>query len=400
VAEIWTIGQVHIEQPMESGGAPVVVEGSRVHVENHAVKNQNPSDQVIHIFGEPGRPAHLKDEQQQLYIEGQTIHFDRAANLAWVDGAGLLQLPVPATLDGKPLEVPQMLDIWWKNEMDFDGLLATFDGDVRAKMDASSMQCRTMQVELSDRISFTGTVDPSVKPQVQSVTCRFGVEFENVRTENGQLLEIQKANVDEFHLNNLTQETEAQGPGWMQMWRRGKGTRAGLSETSTVEANHATNERAAEWEYTRVDFADHMQGHIGRRRTSFRDRVEVVYGSVLRPVDTIDPNHLSKDSGSMRCDSLHIDQTSPNEEGKTFVQLWAEGNTRMEGRGFNARADEITYDETKGLFVLRSFGRYKANLWREHATDGQNQTEAQRMEFYPATNQVKVVQSRGGIRGN
>lgn len=395
VAEIWTAGQVRVVQPADNNGQPIVVTGDRLHVQNNSE-----TDQLVHVFGEPGRPAHLRDEQQRLHIEGQTIHLDRGANLAWVEGAGLLQLPVPATLDGQPLAEPQLLDIWWKEQMDFDGLLATFEGDVRAKLDGGKMLCRTMQVELSRKVSFTGRDDQAVKPEVQSVTCRDGVEFENVRYLDGQLLEIQRAKVYEFRLDHATQETEAQGPGWMQMWRRGNGKRAGLAVTESVQANRVAKDPVAEWEFTRVDFAGNMTGHMGRRRTTFKDRVEVLYGPVQRPVDVINRHDLPKDGGWMKCNTLQVVQTSPNEEGKTFVQLLGAGNTNLEGRGYWARADQISYDETKGLFVLRSLGQREATIWQEKTPGAaRSHTAGQRIEFAPSKDHIKVIRSSGGEGG-
>lgn len=392
VAEIWTAGHVRVIQPSDHGGLPIVVTGDRLHV-----RNNSETDQVVHVFGEPGRPAHLRDEEQQLHLEGQAIGLDRAANLSWVEGAGLLQLPVPKTLDGQDLPEPQILDVWWKEWMDFDGLLATFEGDVKAKLEGGTMQCRTMQVELSRLVSFGEPNEGEADAEVKTITCRDGVEFENHRYQEGQLLSIQKAKVWEFRIDNVTQDAQAQGPGWMQMWRRGNGKRAGLAVTESVQANRISREPPAEWEYTRVDFAGDMKGNLGRKRSTFHDRVEVLYGPVERPVDVINRHELPKDGGWMRCDSLEVAQTAASRDGKGFVQLLGKGNTRLEGRGYAARADEISYDETKGLFVLRSLGNYQATIWRERAPgDQQLRQDAQRMEFNPATGDLRITKSTGG----
>ena len=99
----------------------------------------------------------------------------------------------------------------------------------------------------------------------------------------------------------------------------------------------------------------------------------------------------------MKCDTLQVVQTTPNEEGKTFVQLLGAGNTNLEGRGFYATADQISYDETKGHFVLRSLGNRDADIWQEKFSGApRNHTAGQRIEFTPAKDHIKVIRSSGG----
>lgn len=87
----------------------------------------------------------------------------------------------------------------------------------------------------------------------------------------------------------------------------------------------------------------------------------------------------------MKCDTLEVNQT-PNEK----VQLLGLGNTWLEGRGFSGRADEVSFDEAKGLYVLRSFNRH-ATIWREKGPGVHEPQHAQRLEFIPALNMVKVT---------
>ena len=395
LAEIWAAGKVRVVQPSDAGGLPIVVTGDRLHLTNNSE-----ADQVVHVYGEPGRPAQVRDEQQRLHMEGQAIGLDRAANLAWVDGAGLLRLPVPKTLDGQDLPEPQMLDVWWKEWMDFDGLLASFEGDVRAKLEGGTMLCRTMQVELTQPVSFGAANADEARPEVKTVLCRDGVELENHHLEDKKLVEIQKAKVWEFHLDNVTGDADAKGPGWMQMWRRGNGKRAGLAVTEEVRANEVSREPAPQWEYTRVDFAGDMQGNVGRKITSFHDRVKVLYGPVERPVDVISRHELPKEGGFMECDTLEFLQVASPVAKKSFVQLRGVGDTRLEGRGYSGRAQQISYDETKGQIVLRSFGSYQATIWRDQVGDKQPQSvDAQQMQFIPAINRLTIVNSTGGEGG-
>ncbi len=387
VSQIWINGHVTVEQPATDGGPPTLVTGERMHVEA-----QSETEQIVHVYGDESRPAHIRNEAQKLHIEGHTIHLDRAENLAWVEGRGLLQMPVNQTLDGRELKNSQLLDVWWQDRMDFDGLMATFEGDVRAKLDEGTMRCESMQVALTRRVSFTEEQPKQKAVEIHSVTCREGVEFRNLRNnDDGLLMEIQQAKVFEFHLDNTTQTTTAQGPGWMQMWRREAKKRKGLAVTESVQANRVSTEVPTEWEYFRVDFAGKMTGQTERRRTTFQDRISVVYGPVQKPTDSFDRHHLPADGGWMGCETLQVAQTVIEE--KPCVQLLGAGNTRILGRGFEGRADQINYDESKGKFVLRSLGERKATIWR-----GKNGGEqhAQQMEFVPASNQVFVTHATSG----
>ena len=70
------------------------------------------------------------------------------------------------------------------------------------------------------------------------------------------------------------------------------------------------------------------------------------------------------------------------------------GNAELEGRTFHARADTISFDESKGLYVLRSLGNSKATIWRQKQVGGEySRADAQRMEFVPSRNQLKLDQA-------
>ena len=99
----------------------------------------------------------------------------------------------------------------------------------------------------------------------------------------------------------------------------------------------------------------------------------------------------------MRCDTLQVVQTAANGDGKSFVQLLGAGDARLEGRGFSGRADQVSYDETKEKYVLRSLGHRKATIWREKSPGDQQQAvDAQQIEFIPSANHVKITQATGG----
>ena len=97
--------------------------------------------------------------------------------------------------------------------------------------------------------------------------------------------------------------------------------------------------------------------------------------------------------------SLQILQRKEPNGQKPFVELEAKGNAKLEGRTFNARADEITFDESKELYTLRATGNRQATIWRQSTLNGEpSEASAKIWRFIPSTNFLKADQSTG-IRG-
>jgi lipopolysaccharide export system protein LptA len=386
LAEIWADTRVTLRQTQPDGQPSRTITGGQVHLQNRGGK-----DQVVHITG---KPAQLRD--QGYALEGQSLHLDRAENRVWVDGAGALKLPLKSDLEGKPLAEPQPLDVTWKERMSFDGTVAAFTGQTKAIMGDRQMSCQQLWVTLSDRVSFTERERDAGAVQIASVRCRDNVEFQNFSKEEKQIVEIQKAKVWELNVDRVTGKMEAQGPGWMQMWRRGQGPRAGLVATQSARANSPVEVDPAEWEFTRVKFNGRMDGNLQRRHATFHDRVEIVHGLVNGPSDVISRDTIPKGGGWMRCDELQVAQQAAPDARRGFIQLVGRGNADLEGRGFFAKADEIAYDESKGSYTLRAYGRNKARLTYEKVI-GQalSPTPFQRGVFFPETNSLNIEKITG-----
>jgi hypothetical protein len=390
VAEVWTSGHAKVRRPRKDGEEPLRLTGDRLHLINQAKDAE-----LLHVYGSP---AHIYD--RGLHIEGQAVHLDRAKNLVWVDGEGLLELPVNKSLEGEPLAEPQMLDIWWKERMRFDGHTAHFYEEVRTILEDNRMSCQEMQVELTEAISFADDSDKDRlkedKVDVHRIHCVDGVRFDSYEYEENKLVGIRRAEFWEFSLDQQTGKMEASGPGLILSWARGSGRRAGLSPNRTVKANTGGKSKSSKWEYTRIDFAGKTLGNIKGQHTTFHDRVEIVYGPVDKPLEVIDVEHLPKNGGWMRSNRLHVTQSEKTETTPAYNVVVASGNAELEGRSFHARADSITYDESKELYVLRSIGSRKATIWRQTTLGGKrNRADAQRMDFIPSRNILKFDRTTG-----
>jgi hypothetical protein len=393
VAEVWTSGHVKVRRQRKEGEEPLRLKGDRLHLINQAENAE-----LLHVYGSP---AHIYDKG--LHIEGEEIHLDRAKNLIWVEGKGLLELPVDKTLEGEPLPEPQMLDIWWKERMEFDGKTAKFYEDVRTILEDNRMSCQEMQIELTEAVSFSeepkGKRNKQGKPDnvdVHRIHCQDGVRFDSYEYEEDKLVGIRRAEFWKFSLDQLTGNMEANGPGWILSWARGSGRRAALAPNRTVKANTGGKSKSSKWEYTRIDFAGKTLGNIKGKHTTFHDRVEIVYGPVDKPLEIIDAEHLPKNGGWMRSNRLHVIQSEKTETAPAYNVVVASGNAELEGRTFHARADSITYDESKELYVLRSIGSRKATIWRQTTLGGKlSRADAQRMDFIPSRNILKFDRTTG-----
>lgn len=402
VAEVWTEGNVEVTQKHGEDDEPLKVIGDWMHVEN-PTRNQN--DQVLHVRG---APAHVRD--RGMHIEGRNVHMDRSSNKAWVEGAGLLQLPVDRTLEGQKLDDKQLLDVWWNEQMTFDGLAAVFHGDVRCVLKDSRILCQSMQVNLTAPIRFSET--RNARPEVKSVDCRDGVTFEGKEYVDSKITEFREGEVAQFTYDRITGHTTAHGPGWMRFWRRGNARRAivgpGLGG-GTSPAPRPTQPDPNAWDFTRVDFAGASDGNVNERHTTFKDHVEIVHGRVATPRDVIEPDNLPKDGGWMRCDQLRLQQhiltaksTEKSSDDKKprstqgHVEMLGSGNAEVEGRTFHGMADTISYDQSKDLYILRSLGTHKSTVSRQRTVGGDEDSLASStIEIVPSRNIFKAVGASG-----
>ena len=389
--EVETQGHVKVVQKRPGGEAPMTAEGDRLRLQNRGELRE-----VVHLFGQP---AHLR--AGGLHVEGREVHLDREANRVWVKGNGLLQLPVPpgTALEslGQATNDPD-LDVAWRESMEFDGRTAKFIGKVRAELGRSRMRCEQMDVQLSSRLSFA---DPAPdEPELSSIHCREDVTFENSEYEGNKLIRVQRGRVAEFTVERMKGTSFAQGPGQMQVWQRGKGNQSGQAPRDAIQANRPLSTVTSDWDYTRVDFKGRMTGKIEPQRSTFHDSVLIVHGPVDLPNETIDPDHLTPLAGSMRCQKLEFSHQSKGPDNpKDFQQLVGWGNAQIEGRGFYANADEISFDGSKGLYILRAHGNQSAMIAQDTEQGPRREASGRRIEFIPATKTVKVDWASGATGG-
>lgn len=390
LSEVITEGHVHVTRQNPAGQPPLDLKGDTLHLWQFSEFNQ-----VLDVKGTPGAPAHIQDRGMQ--IEGPDIHFDRGQNLASVMGSGVLRLPMKKDIQGKLLDTPQMLDVFWREKMEFDGQVAKFFEKVKAQLTDSEIRCEEMQVTFERRISFAEDARASETTEVKHVLCRDNVKLKNYEYKNNQVAEVRMAEAATFAIDRATGRMTSQGPGKLFFWRRGNGKAIGVEPKAKVVQNRGLAAEPSEWEYTQVNFRGKMDGNTNERITTFYDRVSVLYGPVANSTETIDEDHLPKDGGWMRCDRMQLTQHPVTKAQQAYVEMEAAGNTELEGRSFYAMAPYASYDESKGLYILKGHGKQNARIWREAQPGAARSAhEAQRMEFIPSQYKLHIDNSAGG----
>lgn len=377
VSSIEAVGRFRLHQKHKTGEEPTDVTGDRM-----LLVNNGPLQQVVHLFGSP---AHVRD--RGLHIEGHEVNFDRKANRVWVPGRGLLRLPMDGQLPVEWLANPKSkagLDVWWDESMEFNGLSAAFVGRVRAELGRTRMsKCGQMVVELVSHQSFSDS-DASQKPELRSIHCRENVEFDSSAYQETQMVKVFRGKVSEFTIDRIKDVTSAQGPGKMELWQRGKNERNdGLGPRNVIQVNRPITVLASDWNYTRVEFKGRMEGKIDLQRSRFEDSVRIIHGPVKLPNEKIDSDNLPVGASSMRCENGELmNHPKSTRNVNPYQQLVGTGNVEIEGHGFYANADEVSFDGSKNLYTLRAHGNHNATISHESS---KNQGAGRSIRFILST---------------
>jgi hypothetical protein len=370
-----------------------------------------------------GRPARF--EGRGLGLTGSNIRLDRGQNRLWIEGAGQMDLPMAADLEGRPLAVPGVLTVDWQGSMNFDGGKASFRDHVVAAAPRLQSQTETMQfrlqtarmdVKLQRPIHFS---DPKTEgqPQVEIVQCFGGTAMDN-RTFDArrQLIAFEQLQVADLGISPPPSgQLTAGGPGWINIVRLGsnnplggnEGAAAGLSgrEGATAGLSSRANNTAGQagsgtlptdqLHCLHIKFQGPVTGNLMRRQLTFHDQVKTSYAPVNSwdaMLTTDDPDQLGPDGATVRCDQLTVTQMLLPVDGRSAVELEALGNARAENTKFVARGNRITYAEAKDLLILEG---NPAELWRQLQSGAPAaKTAFKTIWYWPKTNRLSI----GGLQ--
>lgn len=398
VGGVVTTGDVTITQPKTDGSQPLRMEGNRIEVRNRDLTNQN---LLVHVFGTPARIA-----DAEMSLAGNLLNLDRASNRAWVTGPGVMMQPVDRTLDGKALEKPELLKVWWKEKMEFDGRTAHFYDRVRTELGTSSVLCQEMKVTLSRRVDFeqnpqsVRNAGDHEKTDIDRLECLYGVQVDSEAYENGELMEIRQGEFGELVYERSRDKSTIVGPGRLYLWRQAKeGSHIdGLPAQNEAIANQPLRTQGKGWEFYQIDFNGDIDGQLDQQITYFDQGVQIVYGLVKHTGQKVDPHNLPDPGGWIRSEKLEVARHEKTDTEEAWIELKASGNVKLEGydkERFRASADTVTFDESKQMYRFRTESDRNTRIWRQKTPGGRfdSAAVAKVMQFVPSKHDLKSDQT-------
>ncbi|MEM7811995.1 MAG: hypothetical protein AAF532_11000 [Planctomycetota bacterium] len=428
--EIRAVGNVRVRQDHVDGREPLDVSGDELRLVGEGGERQ-----TVHVVG---APAHLREGMSsgQVHVQADRVHLDRSADRIWVDGPGLLELPIDPATTGPGIRHDGRLDVWWEESMEFDGRIATFRERVRTVFGDNRLACPSMRVVLDRAIDFGAPPDDAGdpangRPQLAGVICEGGVvidgfmtdpEGDAAATSDAGQSGVYHAEFASLVYKHATGETLGEGPGHLDLWQRGDADRAGLAAGAVVVANAPADRADVGWNEARVDFVGQLRGFVQKQEATFDRRVTVITGPVEGPGGRLDPDDLPIEAAWMQCQELTLSRHESRAEpaarraepivptgmsdalsagGSAHLELRAEGNVEIEGRMqgartaselFFARGDLVTFDQSKGLYTLRGVEDREASIARD---DSGGEVHARTIWFVPATRKVVLDQISG-----
>lgn len=400
--------QILETQTAELGAIPFRLTGDAVHVTG--------ADSLETRAILTGQPATISGRGASL--RGTAVHFDRAANRAWVPGPGELTLPtdgVAASLQSnrsgaarsavgfreEPKASPPAL-VTWREAMTFDGQTVQLRGEVIARTEAQRVAAPALDVHLTQRIDFARRPAREAL-DVQFVKFLGQVSFENRTLAEGAVTAIDQMEVRDLVIDNQSGELQAAGPGWLKTVRRAGASGAGAGSFvppafagrgAPAPATASDGAKDTRLTYLRVTFQQRVTGNVHERHVELHEQVRAVYGKVDRWDATINPDLVDQPDAEvvlLNSDMLQVAQAGEQPTGEAAVELQALGNALVEGHAFTARGHRISYTQAKDLLVLEGDGRSDAELFRQASDSGQSgRAAARKMLYWPKTGRLDV----------
>lgn len=393
--------------PPASTNGPLVIKGRTL-----LAQNQGGIRQILTVKGEIGGEGDTQEyasiSMGQATIRGGHITLVRHENRADVLGPGGLSVQLPNSMNGKSNSGKATLDIVWQEGMSFDGLAARFWGKVTAALpgeqqSVTRLLCEDLTATINQRISFAEPDRATPDLTISEVEARHNVVLESFEFQQNALTAVRKSRLSNFKVNMNSGDFKGDGPGELQSWSLGDAVR--FSPVEGPQANQPAKPSETKWRYSNVRFAGMIDGNINRNDATLHQRVEVLTAPVEMAQARFTREQLSEKTPEaanavwMKCDQMRIIQKpGPSQSDKSY-EVFAIGNTELEGHVFRAVADELTFDERYGLFTLRGLGK-DAHLYHQ-AQPGQavSPTAARQIRFVPVKREI-VIDGSSGISGS
>lgn len=386
-----SIDEIQTSQP---GQAPLKLRGEAVEL-----RGGTTPDAIVHVVGQPA-----KISARGLSLQGDAIHLHRGENRVWIDGPGDATFPLPQKIPppGRPVAPPEFMRVTWQRKMNFDGQTIHLEEDVQARTSMQLVLCGQLDASITERIDFA---QPQVNGKVSLAEMKLdgGVFLEN-RTldELGQQTSFDTLETPNLYINQLTGAMKAFGKGKLLTIRKGEIKVPGAALPAAAAGPNAE----APLTHLLVSFQRGMAGDLNKRTVQFEQNVETVYTRVadwrdrltIEMIDQRGLPALGQQGILMTSDTMQVAQVLPPAGDEPSYELISEGNTRVDGREFTARAHRITYTSAKDMLVVKGDGRADAELWYTQKGSASHAYQAAReFRYWPKTGAIEIQDGARGV---
>ncbi len=406
------IPQSAIHNPQSREAQRLVIKASELRIE----KADTPAAE-IEIIGSPATSRHSAVDAQ-VSMRGMTIRtaamkLKRDTSRVSIDSPGELEILVDRDLQGQPLAQPQPMKITWQKSMELNRDRITFLHDVVVQGSGGVLRTEQLGVRLSAPVRFDGAAGHR-QPELVAIDCTDGVKAEFMQQDAGGTTSEQRMEMVSLMINQQTGEVQGSGPGWVEGWNLGVGSRGARIK---IPSNSRLPTRVSQpLRYLQVKFQQGMRGNLHGRYVEVFGDVKAIYG----PVDSWQQRLVrsrhdgpSKDTIWISSDTLRVGEDpmarvrrrelgGARRELKGSnsrlgpMQLRAEGRVVIEGRDpqrgeFTARGHRASYDQQKSMFVLEGDGRRPATLsHQQYPGSPPSENSARKITYWQSTGEVKI----------
>ncbi|MEZ6141296.1 MAG: hypothetical protein R3B84_12065 [Zavarzinella sp.] len=330
----------------------------------------------------------------KLTMFGKDIIIDQRINECHIAGPGQMSMLTSSDMEGKKLEDPKLLHVWWSEQMDFYGSEQRVDyhGKVKALQEDTRLWCVWMQV-LLDRPVYLREVSekkPGEKkenPKIESVVCTHVpknpepghqpepadlvtiIQAQPLEGPPEKMMAIQAPFVE---VENALKPDDPNGPrmiaradanhlGMVRIFQEGSQNNNLLNDPGP--ASPMPKQEKKEKKLTLVQFENQMQAFNRRQRAKFLGKTRVLHLPTenhllnvnLRELDIPAESFFMDSRESLYVYTIEAKQKLP--DGKIvdvkYQAMEAIGNVKFRKQGeFFGDAHKVDYNEEKGTLTF------------------------------------------------
>ena len=425
--DVWLFGKVQIDHIGATKDENFSAKGNAL-----SAKSGFNTISDVSLFGDPAE-ARLASRR----VEGPRIDLQDLDPS--VDGPGSIRFVNDKGFNGKPLEKPSVVEIYWTDSMTYSNRTANFIGNIRAVMTNEldhkvELTCASMnvfftsdlqmQADKKKKNALQADTSDSEDGPIERIECDSKVVVDIDQMKENIVVSRNHAEFSDLKVNMITGEFSATGSGSsgiVESTNLNSKNTPRTTPRAVARANTAVSTPTDEFVFVQARFIGSIEGNYKLRFVQLKQHVRGVFGPVGQMgekivLDGFNVNELPLNTGSMRCENLSFSQIeSSDSQGPPQFEMVAESNTNdgysgtrapchLESSEISGDADEMKYDSSKQQFILRADkGRQATVSYRPSpGADAQTLTGEQ-FEYYRDRNklvasEITGVQTAGDLR--